>query len=121
MSRTWIHVCAIIAVVLSIGVASDAESQHCPPPPVGSGNVGWGWGDNFFGQVGDGTAGNQRHTPVQVQNLSEVTAISAGFLRGLALRNDGTVRAWGRNQSGQLGDGTLINRHAPVLVLNLRE
>ena len=56
---------------------------------------------------------------MQVQNLSGVIAIAGGGWYSLALKNDGTVWAWGRNQFGQLGDGTNINRNTPVQVQNL--
>jgi hypothetical protein len=45
--------------------------------------------------------------------------IQGGINHSLALLNDGTVRAWGSNDSGQLGDGTTTNRSAPVLVSGL--
>jgi len=78
----------------------------------------WAWGRNNYGQLGDGTT-TERHTPVQVANLTGVQAIAGGFSHSLALRSDGTVWAWGRNSKGQLGDGTTTNRTTPVQVLNL--
>jgi hypothetical protein len=55
-----------------------------------------------------------------VQGLSNVTAVVAGAEHFLALKADGTVWTWGRNTSGQLGDGTTTNRATPVQVLGLR-
>ena len=66
----------------------------------------WGWGTNTNGQLGDGTT-TQRNSPVQLPGLSgSFAAIAAGQYHGLALRNDGTVWAWGSNSNGQLGIGT---------------
>lgn len=48
-----------------------------------------------------------------------VVSLAAGDAHSLALKNDGTVWAWGSNASGQLGDGTTINRNSPVQVLSL--
>jgi alpha-tubulin suppressor-like RCC1 family protein len=76
------------------------------------------WGDNELGQLGDGTKGDyaSSHTPVKVAGLSDVKAIAAGYPHSLALKNDGTVFAWGRNRSGELGDGTNANKNTPVQV-----
>src|SRR5215467_1260733 len=72
----------------------------------------WAWGDNSLGELGDGTTNNQT-TPVQVVGsngqgfLTGVKAIVAGNdNHNLALKQDGTVFAWGDNEWGQLGDGT---------------
>ncbi|MEU1626910.1 hypothetical protein ABZ746_16620 [Streptomyces sp. NPDC020096] len=83
------------------------------------------WGLNNFGQLGDGTTTN-RNTPVPVcapgqtapctRFLTGVVAISAGGTFSLALREDGTVLAWGMNEQGQLGDGTADDRDTPVPV-----
>jgi alpha-tubulin suppressor-like RCC1 family protein len=63
----------------------------------------WGWGFNSDGQLGFGTMGSNQFTPVQVSNLTSITAIRLGHLQSLALRMDGTVWAWGNNWYGQLG------------------
>ena len=56
---------------------------------------------------------------MQVQNLSGVSAIAAGGVHSLALKNDGTVWAWGYNRFGQLGNGTNTDSITPVQVSNL--
>jgi len=74
----------------------------------------WAWGDNYFGQLGDGTTTN-RNIPVQVQNISEVTAIAAGDFFSLLLKSDGTVWARGSNYCGELGNGTTDRAPHPTL------
>jgi hypothetical protein len=65
----------------------------------------WAWGYNAYGQLGNGTYTNS-NTPVRVPELSNIVAISGGFLHAVALKSDGTVWAWGYNYTGQLGNGT---------------
>ena len=66
----------------------------------------WAWGYNFFGQLGNGTTTDSSSKPVQVSELDGIEAIAAGGSFSLALKDDGTVWAWGNNWFGQLGDGT---------------
>ena len=69
------------------------------------------WGDNLYGQVGDGTQ-DRRLRPVVVRNASgagpliNVRRISAGTEQTCATITDGTARCWGNNDSGRLGDGS---------------
>jgi Regulator of chromosome condensation (RCC1) repeat/HYR domain len=58
---------------------------------------------------------------VQVSGLSGVQAIAAGESYSLALKNDGSVWAWGRNGNGQLGDGTNAQSNTPVQVSDLSD
>ncbi|MBI2806017.1 MAG: Ig-like domain-containing protein [Planctomycetes bacterium] len=79
----------------------------------------WAWGYNNSGELGDGTSTN-RSTPVQVSGLTGVVAIAGGGIEfSLALKSDGTLRAWGANDYGQLGDGTTTARSTPVSVSGL--
>lgn len=54
--------------------------------------------------------------PIQVPGLTNVTAVDAGTDYSLALLKDGSVKAWGDNRFGQLGDGTVETRKRPVAV-----
>ena len=64
----------------------------------------WAMGDNYAGQLGDGTY-NQTNLPEQIV-ASNVTAIAAGAVHSLFLKSDGSLWAMGNNSYGQLGDGT---------------
>jgi alpha-tubulin suppressor-like RCC1 family protein len=66
----------------------------------------------------DGTT-TDRYTPAQVPGLTGITQISIGGAGRLALRSDGTVRAWGGNGSGQLGNGNTTDRVTPAMVPGL--
>src|SRR5437899_3886755 len=64
------------------------------------------WGSNRSGELGNGSS-SRSTVPVAVSGLtSGVRAISAGSAHALARLGDGTVRAWGDNEYGQLGIGT---------------
>ena len=77
------------------------------------------WGNNWYGQIGDGTATN-RNSPLAVTGLSSsVAAISAGGFHNCALTSAGGVLCWGHNSTGQLGDGTWTDSSAPVSVTGL--
>ncbi len=62
----------------------------------------WGWGNNQYGQLGDGTR-TDREKPVQIGWDSDWIKVSAGFDHSLGIKKDGSVWAWGSNSSGQLG------------------
>jgi len=87
----------------------------------------WSWGYNWYGQLGDGTA-TYRETPVQVRTnttspatyLTGITSVTAGGSHSLAVKDDGTVWAWGNNNFGQLGDGGWANKTTPMQVSSLK-
>ena len=77
------------------------------------------WGFNGYGQLGDGTT-TDRYTPVTVSNPpTGVVAIGAGSSHTCTLNSSGGVQCWGGNYSGQLGDGTTVQRTSPVQVSGL--
>ena len=78
----------------------------------------WTFGQNNHGQIGDGLTTTPRKTPYQVAGLSDIVAVAAGGHHVLALRDDGTLYAWGHNQYGQLGIRTTVTpQRTPVMVL----
>ena len=67
----------------------------------------WCWGANGDGQLGIGTTVTPNPLPVQVALLgADVVEVDAGMAHTCVRKRDGTVWCWGRNSSGQLGDGT---------------
>lgn len=82
------------------------------------------WGENNEGQLGNGTTTNSS-SPVQVLgvggtgSLAGVIAVAGGELHACAKRSDGTMVCWGRNDRGQLGNGTTTDSEWPVVVLGV--
>jgi alpha-tubulin suppressor-like RCC1 family protein/type II secretory pathway pseudopilin PulG len=74
------------------------------------------WGSSQGGKLGGGPYTPQETPIIRVSRLSDVKAIAVGSWHTLALRNDGTVWAWGQNDFSSLGDGTTTNRDTPVQV-----
>ena len=77
----------------------------------------WAWGRNDYGQLGDGTTGNQWF-PEVVSGISNVWAVAGGYAHTVAADSNGTVWTWGSDcgwmsgncwgDFGQLGNGTAI-------------
>ena len=73
------------------------------------------WGDNVFGQLGDATRTvRSKPVPVKLPKNTTVTAVRAGCDDTIALTKAGTVLAWGRDDSDQLGNGAAMNSGRPV-------
>jgi alpha-tubulin suppressor-like RCC1 family protein len=75
----------------------------------------WAWGQNYFGQLGNGTY-DATNAPVPVPGLSNIVAVAAGFRHSLALDAAGRVWGWGRNSYGQLGVPDLADTLRPVQI-----
>jgi alpha-tubulin suppressor-like RCC1 family protein len=77
------------------------------------------WGNNHFGQIGDGTT-DEAKLPTAVSGLgSGIKAIAAGDFHVCALSASAHVSCWGANDKGQLGDGSTTERHLPTSVPTL--
>ena len=73
------------------------------------------WGDNEYGQLGDGTTIG-KSDPTLVGGLSDVKQVATGTAHTCALTGGGSVYCWGNNSLFQLGDGSNAERHKPVRV-----
>jgi alpha-tubulin suppressor-like RCC1 family protein len=73
------------------------------------------WGDNTFGQLGDGTR-TASAVPVPVLGTWNSYALAAGGDHSCVANRDGTLKCWGRNDFGQLGDGTQEDRSLPIIL-----
>jgi alpha-tubulin suppressor-like RCC1 family protein len=121
-----------------IGVGSVEDNNYVTPTRIGTDNnwqyvsAGydfalavktdgslWAWGNNNFGQAGNGKSGDNaiEPRPVKIGNDTWKT-VAAGREHTLAVRTDGSLWAWGKNDEGQLGDGTNTNRSNPVRIGN---
>lgn len=101
-----------------VGVAATANTSYA----VRSDGTVWAWGRNTSGALGNGSSVTFSAVPVQVSGLTGATKVAGGDLGGYALRNDGTVWAWGNNAEGQLGNGsTAASSSVPVQVSNLTD
>ncbi|WP_437833130.1 RCC1 domain-containing protein [Sorangium sp. So ce1153] len=78
----------------------------------------WVWGASSYGQIGNGSSGTNQVTPTSVILPGGAAAISAGWHHSLAVSTGGSVWSWGRNNNGQIGNGTsgTTNRTTPYQV-----
>jgi uncharacterized repeat protein (TIGR02543 family) len=88
---------------------------------IGTDRTLWAWGENMSGQLGDSTTAPQtnRPTPTRPRQIGTATnwaSVSAGETHTVAIRTDGSLWAWGNNESGQLGNGTTTYRNTPVRI-----
>ncbi|MFC1610379.1 RCC1 domain-containing protein [Myxococcota bacterium] len=78
------------------------------------------WGFNDVGELGDnGACGFLCHEAVLVPGLANVVHLSAGGRYTCAVVSSGAAYCWGMNNEGQLGDGSVEDRHVPTLVQGL--
>ena len=92
MSAGGDHLCAIL----------DDSSLQC-------------WGDNSFGQLGDGTTTDRlTMTEVGLDAARTAVSISSGKDHTCSILDNGDLQCWGRNNHGQLGDGTAVHSSSPV-------
>ena len=107
------------------GVSAIAAGGYHTLALKGDGTV-LAWGANDFGELGNNST-VKSPVPVSVSGFNAVinpgdlrpVAIASGLEHSLALMSDGTVRAWGWNAFGQLGDGTTANKLVPTQVPGL--
>jgi alpha-tubulin suppressor-like RCC1 family protein len=75
------------------------------------------WGDNAYGQLGNGST-TEKHVPVWVKlpRGTKARALAAGREYSMVLTASGRVLAWGRNELGQLGNGSTAASSTPLRV-----
>jgi alpha-tubulin suppressor-like RCC1 family protein len=73
------------------------------------------WGQNPFGELGNGTTTNS-YLPVPVSGITNAIAIATGPDHSCALLSGGGVQCWGENTYGELGNGTTTNSSVPGAV-----
>ncbi|MDA8568476.1 hypothetical protein N9L15_04235, partial [Euryarchaeota archaeon] len=101
------------AVALSVG-------EHHTCALLDNGTVSC-WGNNQYGQLGDGTT-TSRNTPTPISSLGTgrtAVAISSGKYHTCALLDDSSLSCWGYNNDGQIGDGTTTQRNTPTQTSSL--
>jgi alpha-tubulin suppressor-like RCC1 family protein len=79
----------------------------------------WAWGDNIFGQLGDNNPPTSSPNPEQIvpnSGYAFITVSAGDNDHSLAIKDDGSLWAWGSNSCGQLGDGTTNTSHVPIQV-----
>ena len=81
-----------------------------------TGGATYCWGRNNFGQLGNGNTGTDSNMPVPVTGGHSFTKVSAGRDHVCALTSAGAAYCWGRNVTGELGNGTTDNSNVPALV-----
>jgi alpha-tubulin suppressor-like RCC1 family protein len=105
---------AVTGVTGATAIAAGG-SHTCAVLGVGSAVC---WGDGWFGQLGTGTMHIYAYTPVAVSGVTDATAIAAGLVFSCAVVGGGSAVCWGKNSSGQLGNGYYLPDSATPVAVN---
>jgi hypothetical protein len=97
------------------GVTQVSSSVYATLALAGPAGTVWGWGDNYHGELGDGTTA-PHYTP-EPTGLTGVTQITTGQLVSAATLANGTVLTWGENTLGELGTNTEDGNAHPIPVI----
>lgn len=112
------RICPLIFFVMTLFMitGTDIMPAYAAVPAIAAGDFHtialksdgtlWSWGNNWKGQLGDGTI-TGRYAPAQIGTTTNWSAVAAGYLYTIALKSDGTLWAWGDNSHGQLGIGSI--------------
>lgn len=103
----------VTALGADVSSVSTASTHTCAVTKDGK---VWCWGNNGFGQLGDGTSGStmNRTLPFEVGTVGVSVSVSAGGGHTCAVTKGGSVWCWGANANGQVGDATTVKRPSPV-------
>jgi alpha-tubulin suppressor-like RCC1 family protein/subtilase family serine protease len=98
--------------------AISAGQSHCLA--LCSNGTVTAWGNNIYGQLGNNSTTNSS-TAVSVSTAGvlsgkTIQTVQAGYYHSVALCTDGSMAAWGENNDGQLGNGSIVNSSVPVTV-----
>jgi len=107
--------------VSSLGVVGAIAAGYKFSVAVLTDGTVWAWGQNNLGQLGNAGAGAISTTPVQVSGITMGVEVGAGVYHAACRLADGTIRGWGDNSDGQLGDGTLTNSATPVVTTGVND
>lgn len=100
----------------TIAVQSPTIVEESTPPAHGQAGTVWAWGMNDLAQLGVAQAGQIARMPVNVQNLTDVTALITSGTSAFALREDGSVWGWGGSAYDALRGNYLNITQEPVQV-----
>jgi alpha-tubulin suppressor-like RCC1 family protein len=95
---------------INTGGTSGVYSHTCATT---TGNSLYCWGNNSFGQIGDGTTTSPRLSPKKIGTTGVWAGAQAGGTHSCAITTAKSLYCWGYNGEGQIGDGTLDTRLAP--------
>ena len=105
-------------MVVGLPPAIDVSAGRDFTCAVAVGQRAWCWGDNDFGQLGDGTTTSST-VPVQIAGGIVAEQVSAGAGGACAVTGSETVECWGQGNEGQIGDGSTKNALTPHPVSSL--
>jgi alpha-tubulin suppressor-like RCC1 family protein len=114
-NNTTTNVSSFVQVLTSIEQVSGGSAHTCARVITGEVDC---WGDNTYGQLGLGTTGAAHTSPTYVTapTARPAAEVALGENHTCIRKYDGTVWCWGSNASGQLGDGTNVDRSTAVQV-----
>jgi alpha-tubulin suppressor-like RCC1 family protein len=110
---TPVEVTALLEDTHQLGAGEKFSCARVVPGTV------WCWGDDGVGQLGNGAGGPVGPTLVELPMGTVATHLAVGFEHACVATSTGQAYCWGRNDRGQLGDGTMGDAQTPVLVSTL--